>query len=307
MHKISKTRLMVVALSLMICLIILTYEFYQFHDEVNDQGIALNLRLSDEKSWHEAGYKGTGYKTLIEWLEKNSGYSIQSNHTLQGHLLQEDKEKANRFAGEMIWQNTLPVVAQIADVPLIQQLPELPRGCEVTALAMLLQHAGIDVDKLTLAEDIQKVPFEENGLRGSMYQGFVGDMYAFDTPGLGVYYPPIEKLAEIYLPDQIVNLTGEHFEEILLWVANGFPVWVIHNSWYSQLPMDQFEYWETPTGPLYVTYRMHSVVITGYDEDYVYFNDPLQGEPNQRVTRLSFKEGWMQMGSQAISYFVQMP
>lgn len=42
------------------------------------------------------------------------------------------------------------------DVPLISQNPELKNGCEVTSLAMVLQYAGIKVNKLELANSIKK-------------------------------------------------------------------------------------------------------------------------------------------------------
>jgi uncharacterized protein YvpB len=44
----------------------------------------------------------------------------------------------------------------ILDVPLIAQNPELKYGCEVTSLAMVLQYAGIKVNKTELANSIKK-------------------------------------------------------------------------------------------------------------------------------------------------------
>ena len=54
----------------------------------------------------------------------------------------------------MVWDNEteLPESAYIEDVPLILQLPELPRGCEVTSLSMFLHTLGMPVDKMTLAD-----------------------------------------------------------------------------------------------------------------------------------------------------------
>lgn len=194
----------------------------------------------------------------------------------------------------------------LLEVPFIKQYPELPRGCEVTSLAMLLQYAGIDVDKMTLAREVTKDPTpykRENGkvFFGNPSDGFVGDMYSLDNPGLGVYHGPIFDLMEVYLPNQSVDLTGRSFEDIYYFLSQDLPIWVIINGPMKRLGDGHFQYWETPSGTIEITYRMHSVVITGYDEKYIYVNDPLYHKPNRRVNKEDFIEGWIQMGSQAIT------
>lgn len=192
---------------------------------------------------------------------------------------------------------------KLVNVPHIQQMPELPRGCEVSSLAMLLQYSGVSADKMTLANEITTVPFRDsNGVRGNPNDGFVGDIYSFDNPGYGVYHAPIAALAETYLPGRIIDLTGRSIESVYHMIDKGSPVWVITNSRFSQLPESEFTTWETSSGEIQITYREHSVLVVGYDENNVYLNDPLADQPYTAVSRDSFEASWIQMGKQAISY-----
>lgn len=191
------------------------------------------------------------------------------------------------------------------NAPVVKQLPELPRGCEVTSLAMLLLYAGVNIDKMTLAKEVKKNPTpyrEENGkvYFGHPNYGFVGNMYDRSEPGYGVYHKPIFELAKKYLPDRAVNLTGSSFYEVMKYVQEGYPVWVINNMTYKWLPEQYWETWETPQGQIEITRKEHSVLITGFDQEYVYFNDPLRGK--YKAPKTEFIKSWEQMGSQAISY-----
>ncbi|KML46815.1 C39 family peptidase [Cytobacillus firmus] len=220
--------------------------------------------------------------------------------------LSEPAEKATAFLG-----NSTAVIKIkekiIIDAPAINQFPELPRGCEVTSLSMLLQHAGIKADKMTLAKEIKKNPEPYRIENGKIYfghpnEGFIGDMYSFDNPGLGVYHKPVKELAEKYMPGSIEDLTGSDFEDLKIHLSDGRPVWIIINTAYKQLSDDFFQTWHTPSGKIQITYKEHSVLITGYDQKYMYFNDPLTGEKNKKAPIPDFEKAWVQMGKQAITY-----
>ncbi|MFE8699630.1 C39 family peptidase [Cytobacillus sp. FJAT-54145] len=191
---------------------------------------------------------------------------------------------------------------KIIDAPFVEQMPELPRGCEVTSLSLLLQHAGINVDKMTLAREIVKVSFKEDELHGHLNDGFVGDMYSFETDGLGVYHKPIKDLAEKYIPGRVFDFTGSDVQEIYRKIDQGLPVWVVTNDTFKELSDEHFRLWNTRLGELRITYRMHSVLVVGYSDDHVYINDPLYQEPNREVDREDFEKAWEQMGRQAITY-----
>lgn len=190
----------------------------------------------------------------------------------------------------------------LSNVPLIQQLPELDRGCEVTSLAMLLQYAGVSVDKMQLASEIKKVNFLDGGVRGNPNEGFVGNIYTFSESGYGVYHEPLFQLAKKYLPNKAVDLTGKSIEEMYKSVKSGQPVVMITNATFAPLDEDEFTTWETNSGDVSITYNEHCVVLVGYDKEFVYIRDPLSESLDVKVPRDSFEEAWMQMGSQAISY-----
>lgn len=190
----------------------------------------------------------------------------------------------------------------LSNVPLIQQLPELDRGCEVTSIAMMLQYAGITVDKMKLANEIKKVDFMNDGVRGNPNEGFVGNIYTFSESGYGVYHGPLFQLAKKYLPNKAVDLTGKSIEELYKSVKSGQPVVMITNAKFAPLDEDEFTTWETNSGDVSITYNEHCVVLIGYDEEFVYIRDPLEDSLDVKVPRGKFEKAWMQMGSQAISY-----
>lgn len=206
----------------------------------------------------------------------------------------------------MIWTNfaELPGAHQIRGAEVIMQNPELPRGCEVTSLAMLLRYHGVNVTKMELAERITKdnTPYNRQGdciYAGNPNTGFVGDMTNMQNFGFGVYHGPIYELLRYYKPSSAMDLTGCYFDALLQIIRMNRPVWIITNVSYRELPASAFETWMTPTGACSITRREHSVLVTGYDEERIYFNDPLVGECS--APRNDFISAWEQMGRQAVA------
>jgi uncharacterized protein YvpB len=190
----------------------------------------------------------------------------------------------------------------LLNVPEVHQQPDLPNGCEVTSLTMLLLEAGVHADKMTLADQVDKVPFTTpDGLHGNPNDGFVGDIHGHNS--FGVFHAPIARLANRYLPGRIVDLTGGNFDDILgQYVGHGRPVWIITSTQNGTFAWNnRMETWHTDTGDVQITWDEHSVVITGYDANTIYINNPNGGQ-NERYPRGPFRQAWEQMGHQAVSY-----
>jgi uncharacterized protein YvpB len=174
--------------------------------------------------------------------------------------------------------------------------PELYNGCEVTSLAMLLNYYGYHVSKNELAGKIKTVPLSYgNGQKGNPNVGFVGDME--DGPGLGVYNGPIYDLTRKFAGDKVINLTNSPFTDLLKKINKGEPVWIITTTKFA--PVSLFQKWKTPQGTIQITFSEHSVVMTGFDENFIYINDPY-GYKNRKLERENFQKAWEQMGKQAI-------
>ena len=197
------------------------------------------------------------------------------------------------------------------NVPIILQMPKLPRGCSVVSLAMLLGHAPLiessNIKTEDLAERIRKSPAVEDIKDGTIYfgnphNGFVGDMYSFKNPGLGVYWPAVLELMQEYLEDNAINFTGADFIDIEYHLDNGYPIWVMSNAKHKPLKDSDFQTWQTEDGPIKITRWMHSVVVTGYNDKYIFFSDPLGRDTH--APKKEFIAAWEQMGRQALSYVI---
>ena len=253
-----------------------------------------------------------------EWMWNNyepfiiiTEHGVQDFDTLEGAIYYANRNTHDkvywRGNTNIIWDLNQAVPEQvILDVPVVKQYPELPRGCEVTSLAMIMAYMDIDTNKMRLAQEIKKdttnYTRDANGkiTFGNPYDGFVGDMYNIRNDGYGVYHGPIAELAQTYKPNEVIDFTGVGFDRLLGLVAKGMPVWVVANTMYRPLPEELFEMWHTPTGIVKITYKEHAVVLTGYSDKYVYINDPLKSRQNIKVEKKAFIDAWMQMGSQAV-------
>ena len=213
---------------------------------------------------------------------------------------------------EYLISGDLPTTYSIEVDPILQ-LPELPTGCEVTTLAMLLDAVGFQVDKVQLVEGYLACKSEGEA---TFQQAFIGSPY--DSAGYGCYAPVIVDTARKYLAAQnsgriVKDLTGAKFEDLLREVASNHPVAV----WASIDLMDIqeiyaytiYNYVETnsdggTTTPkdldVYWLENEHVYLLKGYDLDrnVVIVNDSLNGEMEYDLDR--FKECYEQCYKQAV-------
>ncbi|HBM75019.1 MAG TPA: peptidase C39 [Clostridiaceae bacterium] len=193
----------------------------------------------------------------------------------------------------------------LLDVPIIPQKPELKNGCEVTSLAMLLQYAGVKVDKITLSQNIRKdetplvIDGEDIISWGDPNYGFVGDITGKEM-GFAVYPGPLMELMDQYMPGRAVNLTNQTFESLTGYLENKKPVivWITVDL----NPPDKYDEWNKGEKKIRAAFDEHAVVLVGYDNENCYINNPYNGVKNQAVDKNTFKTIWNSMGNMAISY-----
>lgn len=194
----------------------------------------------------------------------------------------------------------------ILDIPIINQNPELKYGCEVTSLAMVLTHANVKIDKLKLADElpkdddpVQKTRSGDITRWGNPDHGFVGDITG-KKAGFAVYAGPVEKLMNQHLQNRTINLTRKPFDEVLSQIKNGKPV-ILWTTGDYKVP-DRWESWKHGNEEIKTPLDLHAVVLVGFDNEYLYINDPLTGEKAKKAKKDSFLESWKALGQQALSY-----
>ena len=157
----------------------------------------------------------------------------------------------------------------------ICQYPELPTGCEVTALATVLQYYGFNADKCDLADN-----YLDKGPVGTVdfHTAFPGDprnKYSY-----GCYAPAIVTAANRYLEKQDTELkaydiTGIVFEELFSYTEKNIPVIV-----WCTIDLKPGHYtttWNIDGKDITWYASEHCMVLLGQGENYVYAADPTTG------------------------------
>ncbi|OPH47704.1 hypothetical protein BC351_10990 [Paenibacillus ferrarius] len=198
-----------------------------------------------------------------------------------------------------------PKKSAMIDAPVFAQLPELPAGCEITSLTMLLNYVGIAKNKMELAAEMPKdeTPAVLNtdgsiASWGNPNTGFVGDVTR-KKRGFGIYHAGLFPLLKNYIP-QAIDITGESFEMYEQQIARDIPV-IVWTTIDFNIPY-KWVTWDTPLGPLKTTYAEHAVLLVGYDENNVYLNDPISGKKQVQVNKDQFIDSWTAMGKQGLTY-----
>ncbi|MFD0695630.1 C39 family peptidase [Paenibacillus sp. GCM10027628] len=201
----------------------------------------------------------------------------------------------------MTYSDEDPHHYQIPDVAALSQLPELPNGCEAVAATMLLNWAGVTVTKEEVAKALPKGELPQVNDDGAWVganpeQVFVGDPFGV---GFGIYHKPVADTLNHYLPGQIKDITGSSLDDLLETVKSGRPVMV----WATEHMDSPFleDEWQDADGTLIDWYDPeHALLLTGWDDDHAYLNDPMTGE-QETYNLWGFKTVWEAMGSQAIT------
>ena len=157
----------------------------------------------------------------------------------------------------------------------IYQFPELPTGCEVTALTCLVNFWRINVDKVDLAMNYMprsELRYETDGIFGpNPMDTFVGDPTT-EWGSFGCFAPCLVRTFENYVHTNwlaekyvAIDISGQSFESILQeYVANDCPVLVIVSPFLIE-PKESIT-WNLEDGGTWTWQQgHHAMVVYGFD------------------------------------------
>ena len=182
------------------------------------------------------------------------------------------------------------------DMANILQNPELPVGCEITALTILLNYYGFNAEKTDMAK---------NYLPTSWGNPKTVDGKLYKDSGYGCFSPAIERAASSYISSHgggytVKNISGCHPDTLYEYLIAGTPVlcWATdgmiepeyYETWYDNATGEQLDWY----------LNEHCFVLAGFNiaNSTVTLNDPMKGIIDYNIDK--FEVRFKQMHSQAI-------
>ena len=163
------------------------------------------------------------------------------------------------------------------DVENILQLPELPSGCEIVSLAIVLNYLGFEADPVSLCDNyLEKSGFGE----GDPFFTYIGDPKRSGM-GMGCYAPCIQNAARAFLNDvgdekyRVKNVSGEPFSVFENYIDKGVPV-ILWGTTNMDCDSTLFMTFYTDSGEVVWRAHSHCLVLIGYTANTYIFCDPLK-------------------------------
>lgn len=197
-----------------------------------------------------------------ETLSKSTKETKETNHAT---------EKQTKFSENESENNKL-----INSFKALCQYPELPTGCEITSLTMVLNYYGFDVDKCDLSDN-----YLDKGKVGTVDFRMIFEGDPRDKDSYGCYAPVIVNTANKFLRSQSSSLkaaeiTDTEFEDLFEYTNKGVPVMV----WCTyELAQGHFSVTWNVDGQDMTWYTPeHCMVLLGQKDDKAVTADPASGE-----------------------------
>ena len=215
----------------------------------------------------------------------NDNVEILNTESTEENIVETEKELANIYI--------------ISNIECILQNPELPTGCEVTSLCIVLKYLGFNIDKCDLSDNY--LPKCKIGT-DTPYNAFLGNPR--DPHSYGCYSPVIVSCCNDYFSQngiynyEAIDISGLEFEELFEYVCNDTPV-IVWGTMYMGEPYESTT-WNINGSNFTWKANEHCMVLYGFnlEENIVYISDPLVG--NTVYDLYTFKDRYNQMYKQAV-------
>ncbi len=249
----------------------------------------------------------------IEFLQdsKNGWKKVRNSDGIVGYTLIKsnyylDEKPLNTDDTFEISSDNIITSYHIKNVPYLNQISlGYPTGCEAVSAAMLLKYKGYDVSVQNIIDNTKNGSKKYKGQDGLWYganpfEEFVGHPSRGLSKGsYGVFAKPIAEAMQVYAGSRVKNISGSSENELFNQVSKGNPVvvWCVKNG--GNLTKGVVWNYEDGSGSFQELVGEHCAVLVGFDENYVYLNDPSAGK-NVKQSRSKFISNWKTLFSQAI-------
>lgn len=236
----------------------------------------------------------------IEFLQeiKNGWIKVRNSKGVVGYTL----VKSNYYLKEKPNENS----HHIDNVPYLNQISlGYPTGCEAVSAAMLLKYKGYNVSAKNIIDNTKNgskkyLSDDGNWYGANPFKEFVGHpSIGLSKGSYGVFATPIVNAMNVYANGKAKNISGCSEDTLFNYVSKGEPVvvWCVKNG--GDLRNGVKWLYKDGSGSFQELIGEHCAVLIGYDDNYVYLNDPSAGK-NVKQNKSKFISNWEKLYSQAI-------